>query len=113
MSEPQASEQFDMGALLEQAQAVQQQLLEAQAAAAEQVAEAQSGGGAVKIRITGGMEFKSVSIDPQAVDPGDVSMLEDLILVACNEAVARAQELTQEAVGALDLGELGGLDAGH
>lgn len=107
------SDQFDMGALLEQAQAVQQQLLEAQAAAAEQVAEAQAGGGVVKVRITGGMEFKSVSIDPQAVDPDDVGMLEDLVVAACNEAVARAQALTQEAVGALDLGELGGLDAGQ
>ena len=107
------SEQFDMGALLEQAQAVQQQLLEAQAAAAERVAEAQAGGGAVKIAITGGMEFKSVTIDPKAVDPNDVEMLQDLVLAACNEAVARAQELTQEAVGALDLGDLGGLDAGQ
>jgi len=106
-------EQFDMAALLEQAQAVQHQLLEAQAAAAEKVAEAQAGGGMVKIRITGGLEFTSVSIDPRVVDPDDVAMLEDLILVACNEAVARSQELTQEAVGGLQLGELGGLGHGQ
>ena len=110
---PAPLEQFDMGALLEQAQAVQHQLLEAQAAAAEKVAEAQAGGGMVKIRVTGGLEFTSVSIDPQVVDPGEVAMLEDLVLVACNEAVARSQELTQEAVGGLQLGELGGLDHGH
>jgi DNA-binding YbaB/EbfC family protein len=110
---PLAGEQFDMGALLEQAQAVQHQLLEAQAAAAQQVAEAQAGGGMVKIRITGGLEFTSVSIDPKVVDPDDVAMLEDLVLIACNEAVARSQELTQEAVGALQLNELGGLGHGH
>ena len=105
--------QPNMNDLMKQAQQMQEQLMEAQAAAAEQVVEAQAGGGMVKIRITGGLEFTSVSIDPQVVDPGDVAMLEDLILVACNEAVARSQELTQEAVGAVQLGELGGLGHGH
>ncbi len=107
------SEQFDMGALLEQAQAVQQQLLEAQASVAEQEVEGQAGGGAVKVRVTGGLEVTSVSIDPEAVDPADVAMLEDLVQAACTDAIGRAQQLAQEAMGGVDLGGLGDLDVGR
>jgi len=102
-------DQPDMGDLLKQAQKMQEQLMEAQATAAEQVVEGQAGGGAVKIRVTGGMEFMSVSIDPAAVDPADVSMLEDLVLAAIHDAVAKVNEVSQQAVGGLDLGGLGGL----
>ena len=106
-----SSEGFDMGSLLQQAQAMQQQLLEAQAQAAEQVVEGQSGGGVVKVRVTGGMAFEAVTIDPKAVDPDDVGMLEDLVLAAVNDAVAKVQEATQaatqNALGGLDLGGLG------
>ncbi len=103
------SDQFDMGALLERAQAVQQQLVEAQAAAAEQVVEGQAGGGVVKVQVTGGMEFKKDSIDPSAVDPDDVEMLEDLVLAAIHDAMARVGQVSQQAMGGLDLGGLGGL----
>ena len=106
-----SSEQFDMGGLLQQAQAMQEQLLAAQAQAAEQVVEGQSGGGAVKVRVTGGLDFQAVTIDPSAVDPDDVGMLEDLVLAAVNDAVAKAQEASQaatsQALGGLDLGGLG------
>jgi DNA-binding YbaB/EbfC family protein len=101
--------QPDMGDLLKQAQKMQEQLMEAQASAAEQVVEGQSGGGVVKVTVTGGMEFQSVSIDPDAVDPDDVAMLEDLVLAAIHDAVAKANQLTQQAMGGLDLGGLGGL----
>ena len=105
------SDQFDMGSLLEQAQAMQQQLLDAQAKAAEVVVEGQSGGGMVKVRITGGLEVQSVSIAPEVVDPDDVPLLEDLVLAAIHDAMAKAQEATQsatrDALGGLDLGGLG------
>lgn len=107
------SDQFDMGALLERAQAVQQQLVEAQAAAAEQVVEGQAGGGVVKVRITGGLKIESVSIDPEVVDANDVTMLEDLVQAATNDALARAQQLTQSLLGGLDLGGAGGLTLGQ
>ena len=94
----------DLSQLLEQAQAMQQQLMEAQAAAAEQVVEGVSGGGVVKVSVTGGMDFQSVTIDPQAVDPDDVEMLQDLVLAAVRDAVAKVGELNAEA-----LGDLGGL----
>jgi DNA-binding YbaB/EbfC family protein len=100
---------FDMEALLQQAKAMQDQLASAQAAVAEQVVEGHAGGGVVKVRITGDMDFQSVSIDPQVVDPEDASMLEDLVLAACNDAVARARSLGQQALGGFDLG---GLDPG-
>ena len=101
--------QPDMNDLLKQAQQMQEQLMQAQAAAAEQVIEGQSGGGVVKVTVTGGMEFQSVRIDPDAVDPDDVSMLEDLVLAAIHDAVAKVNELSQQAMGGLDLGGLGGL----
>lgn len=105
------SDQFDLGGLLQQAQAMQQQLMEAQARAAEEVVEGESGGGAVKIRVTGGMEFQSVKIDPRAVDPDDVEMLEDLVLAAIHDAVGRAREVTEDAMGGLgDL--MGGMGMG-
>jgi DNA-binding YbaB/EbfC family protein len=98
----------DFGKLLEQAQAMQDQLMEARATAAEQEVVGQAGGGAVKVRATGGLEFRSVTIDPSVVDPSDVPMLEDLVLAAVRDAVARANELSEEALGGIDLGNLGG-----
>ena len=101
--------QPNMNDLLKQAQKMQEQLMEAQAAAADQVIEGQAGGGVVKVTVTGGMEFQSVQIDPDAVDPDDVAMLEDLVLAAIHDAVAKVNELSQQAMGGLDLGGLGGL----
>ena len=104
----------DMSDLLKQAQKMQEQLLDAQAAAGEAEVEGQAGGGAVKVRVTGGMEFRSVTIDPAALpkgdpDPDDVEMLEDLVLAAIHDAVAKAQAVSQEAMGDLGLGDIGKL----
>jgi nucleoid-associated protein EbfC len=99
--------QPDMNALLKQAQKMQEQLLAARAEAETQVVEGQAGGGMVKVRVTGGMEFKGVTIDPAAVDPDDVSMLEDLVLAAIRDAVTKAGQISEQAMGGLDLGGLG------
>ncbi len=106
-----SSEGFDMGSLLQQAQAMQQQLMEAQAATAEQIVVGQSGGGAVKVEVTGAGEFQSVTIDPACVDPADVEMLQDLVLAALRDAASQLQDLAQEAMGELG-GGLGGLLGG-
>ena len=98
----------DLGALLQQAQHMQQQLMEAQAAAAEQVHEGVAGGGAVHVTVTGGMEFRSVTIRPDAVDPNDVEMLQDLVLAALHDAVNKVNAAQQQALGGLG-GALGGL----
>ena len=98
----------DMSALLAQAQQMAEQLTARQAEAQETEVEGHSGGGAVKIRMTGGGQFLSVKIEPSAVDPDDVEMLEDLILAALNDAVAAAGQLVQAPeLGGLDLGSMG------
>ena len=91
----------DLSNLLQQAQQMQQQLLAAQAEAAEQVHEGTAGGGAVKVTVTGGMEFQSVTIRPDAVDPDDVEMLQDLVTAAVSEALRNAKELESETMGEL------------
>jgi DNA-binding YbaB/EbfC family protein len=98
-----------MDDLLASAQRMQEQLLAAKADAEATVVEGHSGGGVVKVAVTGGLEFRSVTIDPSVVDPDDVPMLEDLVLAALHDAVARAQEVQAGAMGGLDLGGLGGL----
>lgn len=102
---------LDMNAILQQAQEMGEQLMAAQQEAAAAVFEGQSGGGAVKITMTGGMEFKSVTISPGAVDPDDVDMLQDLVLAALNDVMSQAGEAQG---GGLDLGgmDLGGLLGG-
>ena len=99
--------QPDMSALLKQAQQMQEQLLAARAEAETQEVEGQAGGGMVKVRVTGGMEFQGVSIDPSVVDPDDVSMLEDLVLAAIRDGVTKAGQISEQAMGGLDLGGLG------
>lgn len=104
----------DLGALLRQAQAMQEQLMAAQAAAASTVHEGVSGGGKVRISVTGTGEFTAVSIDPSVIDATDPEMLEDLVLAALcdgsSKVAAASQSATQQAMGGLDLGGgLGGL----
>ena len=104
----------DLQGLLAQAQQVQEQLLAAQAEAAEQVVEGSAGGGVVVVALTGGMEVRSVRISPEVVDPTDVEMLEDLVLAAIRDAVAQVQDAQQASLGGLGLGGggLGGLLGG-
>ena len=101
----------DLSAILQQAQAVQEQLMAAQAEAAEQVVEGVAGGGVVRIEVTGGLDFRRVTIDPKAVDPDDVEMLQDLVLAAIHDAVGKANAAQQAAMGSLGglTGGLGGL----
>ena len=95
------SEPFDLGGLLERAQAVQQQLMEAQAEAAAKVVEGQSGGGVVRVKATGAGKLVSVAIDPAVVDAEDVGMLEDLVLAAMHDVNARLVEIQRQALGPL------------
>jgi len=103
------SDQFDLNALLNQAMDMQSQLMEAQAQAAEAEVTGRAGGGAVEITVTGSMQFLDVTIRPDAVDPDDVGLLEDLVLAALNDAVAQIDALQRSSIGGLDLGALGGL----
>jgi nucleoid-associated protein EbfC len=105
---------FDLGGLLEQAAGLQQQMLQAQERVNAEEVEGVAGGGVVKVRVNGGMEFLSVTIAPDVVDPADVEMLQDLVLAALHDAVGRVQELQAGSVGGIDLGgmDLGGLLGG-
>ena len=97
---------LDFGSLLGQAQ----QMMEASAQAAAEVVEGVAGGGVVRVTVNGRGEFQSVSIAPEAVDPDDVTMLEDLVLAALNDASAQIAARQQQALGGLgDLGGLSGL----
>jgi nucleoid-associated protein EbfC len=83
---------------------MQEKLAKAQQELEERVAKGTAGGGAVSIEITGGMKVQSLKIDPEVVDPGDVSMLEDLVTAAVNEALGQVQEY--------QMGQIGGLAGG-
>ena len=94
-----------LGGLLAQAQS----MMEAQQAAAEQEIEGVAGGGAVRIRTTGTGQVLRVTIAPEAVDPTDVAMLEDLVLAAMHDMNAQLMEIQREAMGPLaGLGDLFG-----
>jgi DNA-binding YbaB/EbfC family protein len=91
----------DLSQLLAQAQEMQQQLVEAQSAVAEQEVAGVSGGGAVRIVATGGMEFVSVNIDPRVLTDGDASIVEDLVLAALHDVMEKVNEMNANALGGL------------
>ncbi|HWO71965.1 MAG TPA: YbaB/EbfC family nucleoid-associated protein [Dehalococcoidia bacterium] len=98
--------------MLKQLAQMQERLQKAQEEIENRVAEATAGGGAVKVEITGGYRVKSLKIEPDAVDPDDVGMLEDLIIAAVNEALQQVQAFHSQGLGALTgglEGALGGL----
>lgn len=100
----------DMESLFGMAAQMQQQFAEAQDAIAGTIVEGQAGGGVVRVEVTGGLEFRSVTISPEAVDPDDVEMLQDLVLAAIHDGVARVNEMAQQTLG--PLGMLGGMTGG-
>jgi len=79
--------------LMKQAQKMQTEMLKIQNELAAKTVEASSGGGAVKVVVSGDLTVKEIKISPEAVDPEDIEMLEDLILSAVNEALRSAQEM--------------------
>jgi DNA-binding YbaB/EbfC family protein len=87
--------------MIQQAQKLQQQLLKAQEDLANLTVEASAGGGAVKVTMSGQQKILSVKISPEAVNPQDVEMLEDLVLGAVSEALAKSQEAAAKMMGGL------------
>jgi DNA-binding YbaB/EbfC family protein len=85
--------------MLAQIQRLQQELQQAQTELAEEVVEVSAGGGAVKIQMTGTQECKSVIIDPQLFEEGDVEMLQDLVMLAINQAIEDSQSLAARKLG--------------
>ncbi len=91
----------NMQQLARQAQKLQQQMAKMQEELDAREFEASSGGGMVNVKINGKKEVLSVKIKPEAVDPDDVEMLEDLILAAVNEALRQANETVEREMGKL------------
>ena len=87
--------------MLQQAQKLQARLAKAQEELSNLTVEASSGGGAVKVTINGQQKIQSVKISPEVIDPDDVELLEDLVLTAVNEAIAKSQEAAAEHLGGL------------
>ena len=100
-------QQPNLQKMLAEAQAMLAAEQEAQEKLKKQTVEASAGGGSVKVVMTGDMRMQSLTIDPDAVDPDDVEMLQDLLIAALNEALRMAEELQQSQLGA---SEGGGFD---
>ena len=87
-------------AMMKQARKMQAKMERAQAEAAEKTVEATAGGGMVTVEVSGDLQVKSIKIDPEAVDPEDVEMLEDMIMAAVNQGIEDAQAMTAEMINA-------------
>ena len=99
----------NMNNLLKQAQKMQRQMEEAQAALEEEEVSATAGGGAVEVVMSGKKVLTSVKIDKDVVDPEDVEMLEDLVMAAVNEALRKVDELSEQRMSKFT-GGTGGLN---
>jgi len=101
----------NMNNMMKQAQKMQRQMAEAQkqmeekqAELEEQMLEVTSGGGAIKVVISGKKEIQEITLDKDVVDPDDVEMLQDLILTAVNEAIRQADALVETEMGKISSG---------
>ena len=105
--------QPNMNQMLKQVQKMQADMGKAQEALANETIEASAGGGMVTVTITGDLQVKDIVIAPDAIDPEDPELRQDMVLAAGNEAIRQAQELAATRMGGLtggmDLGALGGL----
>jgi len=104
--------QPNMNQMMRQVQKMQADMAKAQQELANEVVEASAGGGMVTVKISGDLELKQLTIDPEAIDPDDAELLQDMVQAAVNEAIRSAQELAaskmNQAAGGL-AGGLGGL----
>lgn len=89
----------DLGGLMQAAQNMQREMQRVQEGLAQKRVEASSGGGMVTAVMNGAQELVSLKIDPQAVDPRDVGMLQDLVIAAVNQAAGKAKELAAQEMG--------------
>nr|WP_160726181.1 YbaB/EbfC family nucleoid-associated protein [Bacillus sp. USDA818B3_A] len=89
----------NMQNMMKQMQKMQKKMAEAQEELGEQKIEGTAGGGMVTVVVSGHKEVLDVQIKPEAVDPDDVEMLQDLVLAAVNDALKKAEELTNNTMG--------------
>lgn len=99
---------MDMNKMMKQVQEMQAQMARAQEELANETVESSAGGGMVRVKASGAGEVIEIKISPEAIDPDDPEMLEDLVLAAVNESLRNAQDLMQSKLGGA-MGGLGGL----
>jgi len=90
--------------MMKQLQKMQREMAETQEQLAEETVEATAGGGMVTAVASGDGDLKELRIDPEAVDPDDVEMLQDLVVAAVSEALRSAHELAEQRMGAVTAG---------
>ncbi|MEA2376063.1 MAG: nucleoid-associated protein EbfC [Thermoleophilaceae bacterium] len=100
-------QQPNMNQMMKQVQQMQAEMMKAQQELENEIVEASAGGGMVTVKITGGLEVREIKIDPEAIDPEDADMLQDMVLAAVNEGLRSAQEMAASRLGAAT-GGLGG-----
>ena len=93
--------QFDLSSLLQQAQAMQEKFKQMQEEVALKTVQAEAGGGMVRVMADGSMRVRSIQLDPALLAANDKEMLQDLIVVAVNDALRRAQDLFTQEMGKL------------
>jgi DNA-binding YbaB/EbfC family protein len=108
---PQGGGGFDLNAMMKQVQQMQTEMSEAQEKLKDEVVDASAGGGMVKVKMSGDLRLLEIAIDPEAVDPEDTELLQDMVTAAVNEAIRSAQELAANRLGGIagGAGGLGGL----
>ncbi|QTD40201.1 YbaB/EbfC family nucleoid-associated protein [Sporosarcina sp. Te-1] len=89
----------NMQGMMKQMQKMQKKMAEAQEELGDKRLEGTAGGGMVKVIVSGHKEVVEVTIDPSVIDPEDAEMLQDLIVIATNEAMSQAEELTNSTMG--------------
>ena len=93
--------QFDLSSLMQQAQAMQEKFKQMQEEIASKTVQAEAGGGMVRVTADGSMRVRSIQLEPALLAANDKEMLQDLIVVAVNDALRRAQELFSQEMGKL------------
>jgi DNA-binding YbaB/EbfC family protein len=93
------SPQPNMNQLLKQVQQMQAEMAKAQEQLAQETVEASAGGGMVKVAMSGDLKLKEISIAPEAIDPEEPELLQDMVTAAVNEALRSAQELASTRLG--------------
>ncbi len=101
----------NMGNLMKQAQKMQKDMQKLQEEMEQRTVEASAGGGAVTVKASGKKEIIDIKISPEALDPDDIEMLQDLVMAAVNEALRKAEEMVSGEMGKITggLGGMGGL----
>ena len=103
------AKQMNMQQMMKQARKMQEQLAQAEERLAQTEISSSAGGGMVKVTATGDQHITSIKIDPEAVDPEDVEMLQDMVLAAVNDALKKGEETREREMSKVGGAGMGGM----